>query len=52
MDTSLLGHSYYGNKRSILGDIYDLLRYGHDPAGRFGLVRRNHAAGSYWLFQA
>jgi esterase/lipase superfamily enzyme len=52
MDTSLLGHSYYGTKRSILSDIHDLLRYGHDPNGRFGLVPRTHAAGSYWLFQA
>jgi esterase/lipase superfamily enzyme len=52
MDTSLLGHSYYGNKRSILADISDLLRYGHNPDGRFGLVPGIHAAGSYWLFQA
>jgi esterase/lipase superfamily enzyme len=52
MDTSLLGHSYYGSKRSILSDIHDLLRYGHDPNGRFGLVPCTHAAGSYWMFQA
>lgn len=52
MDTSLLGHSYYGSKRSILSDIHDLLRYGHEPSGRFGLISRQHPAGAYWIFQS
>jgi esterase/lipase superfamily enzyme len=52
MDTSLVGHSYYGSKRSILSDVHDLLRYGHGPNGRFGLLPCTHPAGSYWMFQA
>jgi esterase/lipase superfamily enzyme len=52
MDTSLLGHSYYGSKRSVLSDIHDLIRYNHGPEGRFGLLSRDHALGRYWVFQA
>jgi esterase/lipase superfamily enzyme len=51
MDTSFTGHSYYGNKRSVLSDIHDLVRYGHGPDNRFGLIQRPHRFGVYWLFQ-
>lgn len=50
MDTSLLGHSGFAENRSILGDMFDLLTYGHAPDGRFGLVSRRAPAGAYWTF--
>lgn len=50
VDTSLLGHSYYGDNRSIVSDIHTLLRYGGAPP-RFGMSQRDTAAGTYWLFR-
>src|SRR5882672_3798468 len=38
IDTSLVGHSYYGDNRSILSDIFYLLKDGTAPGQRFGLV--------------
>jgi glutamyl-tRNA reductase len=32
VDTSLLGHSYYGDSRSILADMFDLIRRGSPTA--------------------
>lgn len=51
VDTSLLGHSYFSSRRSVLSDIHDLIRYGHGPADRFGLIMRTHPLGSYWVLQ-
>src|SRR5262249_10691310 len=36
VDTSLLGHSYVGENRSILSDIFALLKWGQEPGSRFG----------------
>jgi len=32
VDTSLLGHSYFGDNRSVISDIYNLLRSPGQPA--------------------
>ncbi|MBV9155101.1 MAG: alpha/beta fold hydrolase, partial [Acidobacteriaceae bacterium] len=50
LDTNLLGHSYYGDNRSVLSDMFNLIK-GEPAAGRFGL--RKHARGQqhYWVFQ-
>jgi esterase/lipase superfamily enzyme len=50
-DTSLIGHSSYGSKRSILSDISLLLRYGHAPDGRFGFQPRERENRKYWVYQ-
>jgi esterase/lipase superfamily enzyme len=50
-DTSLIGHSSYGSKRSILSDISLLLRYGHAPDGRFGFQSRERKNRKYWVYQ-
>lgn len=50
-DTSLIGHSAYGSKRSILSDISLLLRYGLAPDGRFGFQPRQRGDRKYWLYQ-
>jgi esterase/lipase superfamily enzyme len=51
VDTSLLGHSYYGDNRSILADLFELIRRGSPPEQRFGLVSRQRYGSSYWLFR-
>ena len=38
VDTSLVGHSYYGDNRSILTDLFTLLKHGNAPP-RFGMTR-------------
>ncbi len=52
VDTSLLGHSYFGDERSILGDIFALLRQGLPPGERFGLAARQADNLKYWAFTA
>jgi esterase/lipase superfamily enzyme len=51
LDTGLLGHSYVGDHRSVLSDLYALLRQGHPPSRRFGLTPVPHPDGTYWSFQ-
>ena len=51
VDTSLLGHSYFGSKRSILADISMLLRKGLPPGERFGLRERQRERWRYWEYQ-
>ncbi|MFF7977255.1 alpha/beta hydrolase [Streptomyces sp. NPDC007905] len=51
LDTGLMSHSYVGDHRSVLADVYGLLRQALPPAKRFGLVSVPHAGGSYWSFQ-
>jgi esterase/lipase superfamily enzyme len=51
VDTGLLGHSYFGDERSVLHDLFDLIRYDLGPEHRFGLVKREAAGNSYWAFR-
>jgi esterase/lipase superfamily enzyme len=48
VDTSLMGHSYYGASRTVLSDIFYLLR-GLKVSSRVGI--RLSQDGTYWLFQ-
>jgi esterase/lipase superfamily enzyme len=50
VDTSLLGHSYYGDNRSVLADLFELIRRGSPPQERFGLVPKERYGSRYWLF--
>jgi esterase/lipase superfamily enzyme len=50
VDTSLLGHSYYGDNRSILADLFELIRRGSPPQERFGLLPKERYGSRYWLF--
>lgn len=50
VDTSLLGHSYYGDNRSVMTDIFELIRRGTAPHERFGLVAKSKYGARYWLF--
>jgi esterase/lipase superfamily enzyme len=51
VDTSLLGlrHSYYADNRTIVSDLFYLLR-GHAPQDRAALRRKEHRNGTYWEF--
>jgi esterase/lipase superfamily enzyme len=51
LDTGLMSHSYVGDHRSVLSDVYGLLRQGLPPSRRFGLAPVAHPAGTYWAFQ-
>ncbi|MEV2214147.1 alpha/beta hydrolase [Streptomyces sp. NPDC050997] len=51
LGTDLLGHSYVGNHRNVLADVYGLLHHGRTPSQRYGLTRVSHADGDYWSFQ-
>ena len=51
VDTSLLGHSYYGDNRSVLSDIFALVRDGKPPLLRFGISRRGASPRTYWAFR-
>lgn len=50
-DTSLLGHSYFAETRSVLSDIFYLIRNGQRAEQRFGLQRVDTQAGKYWVFK-
>jgi esterase/lipase superfamily enzyme len=50
VDTSLLGHSYYGDNRSILADLFELIRRGSPPQERFGILPKERYGSRYWLF--
>ncbi|HME98920.1 MAG TPA: alpha/beta hydrolase [Terriglobia bacterium] len=50
LDTSFVGHSYYGDNRSVLTDIFELIRRGSPPQERFGLVPKERYGARYWLF--
>lgn len=48
VDTSLLGHSYIGNSRSVLADVATLISSDADP-GKRGLERMGHAPRQWWV---
>jgi len=50
VDTDLLGHSYYGDNRSVLSDLFNLIRLGAPPELRFGLRPEMHGSARYWIF--
>jgi esterase/lipase superfamily enzyme len=44
-----LGHSYYGSSRSVLTDVYELIKSGSPPP-RFGLRQSSGGSDVYWIF--
>jgi esterase/lipase superfamily enzyme len=49
VDTNLIGHFYYGENRSVLADLFNLIK--GQPVPRFGLRERKKGARTYWIFQ-
>jgi esterase/lipase superfamily enzyme len=52
VDTSFLGHSYYGDNTSVIADIGRLLRTGFAPSRRCGIQAVPDAMRQYWTFVA
>jgi esterase/lipase superfamily enzyme len=50
VDTNFVGHFYYGENKSVLSDIFNLIR-GHKVSDRFGLKQRSKNKRFYWVFQ-
>lgn len=51
VDSSLLGHSYYGGNRTVLADIFSLLTTRAPPERRFGLQAAASDGLSYWVIR-
>lgn len=49
--TDLLGHSYFSKKRSVISDMYYVIREGFRANKRFGLSRVITNRGIYWKFK-
>lgn len=50
VDTNFVGHFYYGDNRSVLSDLFNLMQ-GKSAEQRFGLRLRQKNARPYWVFQ-
>jgi esterase/lipase superfamily enzyme len=50
VDTNFVGHFYYGDNRSVLADLFNLMQ-GQAAERRFGLQPRKKNARPYWVFQ-
>jgi esterase/lipase superfamily enzyme len=51
VDTGFLGHSYFAETKSVLSDMFYMLRSGQRADDRFDLRRVDTAAGHYWEFK-
>ncbi|HLW55334.1 MAG TPA: alpha/beta hydrolase [Candidatus Angelobacter sp.] len=49
VDTNLIGHFYYAENRSVLSDIFNLLKDGSPPQLRFGIHKADKIP-PYWYF--
>jgi esterase/lipase superfamily enzyme len=52
VDDSMLGHSYFSDRRVLLQDLSELLYSGRPPADRYGLTEVDASSGRYWQFDA
>jgi esterase/lipase superfamily enzyme len=50
VDTTLLGHSYFADNRSVIADLFHLIRNGAAPADRFGMRPMSAGGQRYWKF--
>lgn len=50
VENSMLGHSYYGDNRSVLADLFELLLENKPPNQRQWLQAMGEGAGRYWSF--
>ncbi|HQZ68847.1 MAG TPA: alpha/beta fold hydrolase [Planctomycetaceae bacterium] len=50
IETSFMGHSYYGSNKDVLTDLFMLLKEDKPAAKRPHLTKKKSAAGPYWQF--
>jgi esterase/lipase superfamily enzyme len=51
VDTSFWGHSYFAEKRTVISDLFYLIRDGKGPDERHSLEPRTCPRGQYWAFK-
>ena len=51
VDTSLVRHSYFAENRSVISDIFSLLRDDKPPEARFGMSLMTTTEGAYYTFR-
>jgi esterase/lipase superfamily enzyme len=51
VDTSLVGHSYFADERSVLSDVFYVVNEDYRADRRFGLRKVESSDGPYWVFQ-
>ena len=51
VETALLGHSYFGDERTLLSDLFVLVRSGAGPDDRPSLEARERNGVGYWGFR-
>jgi esterase/lipase superfamily enzyme len=51
VDTSFLGHSYFADTRSVLADMFHMIRDGKRANDRFGLRPVETQSGQHWEFK-
>lgn len=51
VSTSFLGHSYFADNRSVISDMYYLIKDNLAPNDRFGLENIPSTQGTYWRFK-
>jgi esterase/lipase superfamily enzyme len=49
VDTGLIGHAYFGDKRSILTDMFEVMQNGSPPSKRFGMHPATLQEMTYWV---
>ena len=51
VDTDFLAHSYFSEDRTLLNDIFYVVKDGKPPQQRYGLISKSWQAGIYWFFR-
>jgi esterase/lipase superfamily enzyme len=51
VDHSLVGHSYFGDNRSVVADLYGVINHEHPAEQRFGLVSTRSRGNLYYKFR-
>jgi esterase/lipase superfamily enzyme len=51
VNTKFLGHSYFGDERTLIGDLHSLIRNNLPPEMRAGLERVPYKTHHYWRFR-
>lgn len=49
VDTGLIGHAYFGDNRSILTDMFEIMQNGSPPGRRFGMHAATMQQMTYWI---
>ncbi len=50
VDTGLIGHAYFGDRRSILSDMFEVMQTSSPPSRRFGMHAATLQQMTYWVF--